>query len=232
MNGLPVGTDGTLADYCDVIRTAGDDRPISIEVLRYDTGEILRGEINGDKPLSVVFSPAEDLADDVTEDQTAGPASYSGYVTITDSTNSLTVDVPAEWDDLDTEPFDLDGEQIPYIAAAPDLDDFFNTYDTSGMEFAVFSPQEDLKATVDIFAPEEGDCSDLGYFDYSDAFYTGVYHAWESCAESGAVYIVLAAVPIGVTPEESFTAVLLVQLTVDADFEALDTLFATFDVLQ
>ena len=24
MNGLPVGTDGTFKDYCDVIRTAGE----------------------------------------------------------------------------------------------------------------------------------------------------------------------------------------------------------------
>jgi serine protease Do len=46
MNGLPVGTDGTFADYCDVIRTAGDN-PIAVEVLRYDTSEVLLVEING-----------------------------------------------------------------------------------------------------------------------------------------------------------------------------------------
>jgi serine protease Do len=231
MNGAPVGTDGTMAGYCDVIRTAGTDRPISIEVLRYDTREILRGEINGDKRLTTVFSPAEDLAGALTGRQLGAPASHSAYITLADATNSIEVDVPADWDDVDSDPFDLDGEQVPHIAAAPNLNDFFDdTYKTSGMEFAVFQPQKDLKATVDRFGPGGGKCADLGYFDYSDAFYTGVYHAWESCGDSGTIYVVLAAVPVGVPAEESYTAVLLVQLTADADFEALDTLFTSFEV--
>ena len=50
MNGIPIGTDGTMADYCDVLRTSGDN-PIQIEVLRFDTSEILTGEINGDEVL-------------------------------------------------------------------------------------------------------------------------------------------------------------------------------------
>ena len=44
LNGLPIGGDGTYSDYCDVLRTSGD-RPISVEVLRYDTSEVLRGEL-------------------------------------------------------------------------------------------------------------------------------------------------------------------------------------------
>ena len=60
LNGLPVGSDGTYSDYCDVIRTAGD-KPITVEVLRYDTSEVLRGELNGDKPLEQAFSFAEEL---------------------------------------------------------------------------------------------------------------------------------------------------------------------------
>ena len=42
--GFPWADDGTYADYCDVLRTSGD-RPITVEVLRYDTSEVLRGEL-------------------------------------------------------------------------------------------------------------------------------------------------------------------------------------------
>ena len=63
MNGLPVGTDGTFKDYCDVIRTAGD-KPIAVDVLRFDTQEVLRGEINGDQPLAPVFSFADQVEAD------------------------------------------------------------------------------------------------------------------------------------------------------------------------
>ena len=68
MNGLPVGTDGTFKDYCDVIRTAGEGAPISVEVLRFDTSEVLKGEINGDQPIELAFSFAEEVADEVGDD--------------------------------------------------------------------------------------------------------------------------------------------------------------------
>jgi serine protease Do len=228
MNGLPVGTDGTFKDYCDVIRTAGDNA-ISVEVLRYDTGELLRGEINGNKPVEPAFSIAGQVQDQVGNDTTGDVTTgYSGYMSITDDTGSLIVEVPNEWTDIDTAPFDLEGEAIPYIGAAPDLQSMFDTYDTSGMEFALFGPVDDLFATVDIFAPEEGDCIDIGYYDYSDPVFTGQYHAWDDCGGVGTVYVSLAAVP----DDGSYTAVMLVQLTNEADFEALDQLFATFDVLE
>src|SRR5690606_18422850 len=62
LNGLPIGADGTMKDYCDVLRTSGD-RPITVEILRFDTQEILRGEINGTIPLEQVVSFAEEIVD-------------------------------------------------------------------------------------------------------------------------------------------------------------------------
>ena len=104
LNGLPIGGDGTYSDYCDVLRTSGD-RPITVEVLRYDTSEVLRGELNGDKPLEQAFSFAEELDDEVAEDpveETPESPEISGYQTLTDDTGVLTVDVPIEWADIDT----------------------------------------------------------------------------------------------------------------------------------
>lgn len=47
LEGLVVGTDGTMADYCSVIRTHDENAPLSITVLRWGTGEILEGQLNG-----------------------------------------------------------------------------------------------------------------------------------------------------------------------------------------
>lgn len=47
MEGLVVGTDGTMADYCSVIRTHDENATLSITVLRWSTGEILEGQLNG-----------------------------------------------------------------------------------------------------------------------------------------------------------------------------------------
>ena len=47
LEGLVVGTDGTMADYCSVIRTHDADATLSMTVLRWSSGEILEGQLNG-----------------------------------------------------------------------------------------------------------------------------------------------------------------------------------------
>ncbi len=100
LNGLPMGTDGTMADYCDVFRTNGADKPMTVEVYRYDTGEILRGEVNGDKPIEVVFSPAAQIQQDTNAQTSNNGTTYSGYYSITDDLNQIIVDVPNEWNQI------------------------------------------------------------------------------------------------------------------------------------
>ena len=75
---------------------------------------MLRGELNGDKPLEQAFSFAEELGDEVAEDpvaETPESPTISGYQSLTDDTGVLTVDVPIEWADVDTAPFTLDCNQ-------------------------------------------------------------------------------------------------------------------------
>ncbi len=62
---FPIATDGTMSDYCDIIRTHSAGDTISIEVLRFITSEYLAGQLNG-PALSVVDSvdvPTEEFAD-------------------------------------------------------------------------------------------------------------------------------------------------------------------------
>ena len=47
LEGLVLGTDGTMADYCSVIRTHDPTATLSVTVLRWSTGEYLEGQING-----------------------------------------------------------------------------------------------------------------------------------------------------------------------------------------
>jgi serine protease Do len=229
LNGLPVGGDGTYSDYCDVLRTAGD-RPITVEVLRFDTSEVLRGELNGDtpKPLEQAFSFADELGDEVAEDPVDAPPEapeISGYQTLTDDTGVLTVDAPIEWADVQTAPFMLDdGTQAPLIVASPSIAEFDANYLTPGLLFTAVGPVPSLDETLALFAP--GECTDAGIQDYSDAAYTGRYQTFTDCAGTSTVYVTVAAVP----PDNSFTAIVVMQLVSDADLAVLDQVFATFIV--
>ena len=230
LNGLPIGTDGTYSDYCDVLRTSGD-KPIDIEVLRFDTSEVLRGEINGDKPLEQAFSFADELEEEVPDepaDPSAENPAISGYTNIVDDTGALSVDVPVEWADVQTAPYTFDdGTTAPLIVASPNIADFNATYNTPGLFFTSVAPQANLDETLAGFAPAPGECTDGGIQDYSDPLYTGRYQIWQDCAGTSTVYVTVAAVPA----DNAFTAILVMQLVSDADLDALDQAFATFTVL-
>jgi S1-C subfamily serine protease len=55
MEGVQLAKDGTLAEYCDILRSHSATDALSVNVLRFDTQEGLQGQINGE-PLSQAFS--------------------------------------------------------------------------------------------------------------------------------------------------------------------------------
>ncbi|HET9665264.1 MAG TPA: trypsin-like peptidase domain-containing protein, partial [Desertimonas sp.] len=211
MNGLPVGTDGTFKDYCDVIRTAGEGAPINVEVLRFDTSEVLKGEINGNQPLEMTFSFAAEVADEVGDESDPAAAAYT-YDSVTDDLGQIYVDVPTAWSERDTAPGSWeDGSQVPYIAAAPDLDAFLNGFDVPGLIFAKL-PMGDVDAALGEYG-FAGSCTDGGITDYSDAVFTGKYQVWQDCGGTANDVVTLAALPAG----GSYMAVMVAQIVTDAD---------------
>ncbi len=221
MNGLPVGTDGTFKAYCDVIRTAGD-KPIAVDVLRFDTQEVLRGEINGDQPLVPVFSFADQVEADTDDSIPAGDA-YTDFVPVFDDSGRLSVEVPVEWFDTDTTAIVTDdGTQIPRIEAAPDLDAFRTEFDTPGVQFAAApSDQFGVDDILDRFAQDEA-CTDGGTFDYDDGKFFGRYQLWTDCGDTDTLFVVL-----GTNDDTGATTFgTIVQVVTEADLAALDHIMA------
>jgi serine protease Do len=228
MNGLPIGTDGTFKDYCDVIRTAGDNA-IAVDVLRYDTSEVLRGEINGSQPIELAFSFADEIEDEVSVDESDSTDAYTDYQSIVDDTGKIVIEVPVEWSDVDPAPItdDPSGE-IPYILASTDREAWINTFDVPGVLFVKLGPTDDIPATLGEYGGGFAEsCTDLGLVDYSDPVFTGQYQVWDACDGTGTAMVVLAAVPA----DNSYSALMMVQIVSEADLDALDRIFQTFNVI-
>lgn len=225
MNGLPVGTDGTFADYCDVIRTAGEGAPIDVEVLRWDTQEILKGEINGGEPIEATFSFAQEVEDEVsTDDSGAAPVEYS-FESVVDETGQLTVDVPVEWGSRDLAPGTLeDGTSVPYIAASTDVTSFLNGWDQPGLLLVALPRTDDIDGSLAQYS-FAADCTDGGISDYTDPVFTGRYQLWLDCG--GTTTDIVTLVANG--GDGVYTVVMLAQILSDADLGALDRAFATFN---
>jgi serine protease Do len=226
MNGLPVGQDGTYEDYCDVIRTAAGSRPIAVEVLRWDTAEVLRGEINGEQELELAFSFAQQIE---AETDVEMAESYSDYVAVTDDTGVLTVEVPAAWTDVSTAPeTDDEGNPFPQIAAATSLSGFYGDWETPGMLFGAL-PAANWTVDELLSTYSFGEhCTDGGTTDYDDGVFAGTYQVWESCGGTDSTYVVLATSPHA---GGSYTYLTAVQVVTSADLDALDHVFATFNTL-
>lgn len=228
IGGLPVAWDGTVGDFCDVIRTQGPDAVIPIEVHRESTGRVLRGQINGE-PLAQAFSFAAELRDVATVEQTA--ATYESFNTITDDGGAIQVEVPTEWSDVLGEPYaDSQERQVTDVRAAPDLDAFLADWATPGMafsassEWAATTTEEDL---LDGLQSRFGDCTYAGRSAYEDPAYTGFFDTFTNCGGIAATYVVLAARP----PAGEFLLLVQAQANEERDLEALDRIMSSFVVL-
>lgn len=215
----------TMADYCDILRTHGPESTIDVEVVRFDTEEVLEGQLNG-RPLEATFSFAKEGEDDVTDTG----ESYSNYVKMQDDTGAIQIEVPAEWDDVDGRALTRAEDGIPFaasIVAAPDLDAYWD-YQVPGIEFSA-QPAVPGKLTVnqvlDIFDYRD-ECEYVGREPYSDSLYTGAYDHYTNCAETESALFVVASFP----EDETFVNTIVIKALTDADLDAADHALATFQV--
>ena len=230
MEGLVLGLDGTMSDYCDILRSRNPEDTLAIEVLRYESQEYLAGQLNGN-PLETQFSFAEELDESVSDQG----GSYSEFVTVTDDYEAIQVSIPTAWNEVSGEPW-YDGDDLigSSIIAAADIDGFFNTYNEPGVFFGVSDDVARLAGYIqllDVYRESFiGDCTLDGRYSYEDSAFLGSYDIFKNCGGStGSTIIVLAARPQ--VNQTSFLATVMVQILTDADLVALDEILRTFDVV-
>ena len=215
LEGLVLAMDGTMADYCDVLRTHLPEDVLSVEVLRFDSGEMLEGKLNDYRLKPIKPTP----------DPGTGSGGERQYFWVEDDSGLLTIEVPEEWSDVDGLPFEENGEIIgPAITASTDLEGigtpgvlfiasrvWARTLGESGL-LAEF----DLK---DVCASVDRD------FTYEDSLHTGTLDIYGDC-EDGLEYYVLAASP------DDLSFIMLVLIGVESgDQDTLDHIFDSFQLL-
>lgn len=230
LEGLVLATDGTMSDYCDILRTRGSDATLAIEVLRYATQEYLSGELNG-RALETKFSFAQQLGEDVSNSN--GQQQAGDYVLVQDNSGSIQVAIPATWTDVDGSPWLYGNETIgASIAAAANLQNF-NRYNEPWIFFGVSNRVAELVGYIQLldsyretFSQE---CKPQGREKYEDSAYEGAYDWYTNCNGAGNTLVVLTARPI--QNKTAFLVTILFNIMSDADLAALDQALATFDVI-
>jgi serine protease Do len=229
LENLVLATDGTMSDYCDILRSNDADAVMAIEVYRPATDEVLEGRLNGD-PLVQVFSFAGEV-EDVVEDPPAndGAAAYSAYTLVTDDTGSISVEVPVEWADTLGVSWEFQGELVgPALGAAPDYAAWQSGWTTPGV-FIAASPVVSLGIEEMLDLSEfSNTCTYVDRVDYDDGLYAGFMDIYEDCGGTTASFLVIAALP----PDAGFITLVQLVIVSDRDWDAADQVVRTFNVVD
>ncbi len=228
MEGLVLATDGTMADYCDILRSHSREDILSIEVLRFDTQEVLEGQLNG-RALEQSFSFAQEISDPEAGETEGTSFTYENYVGIYDDAESVYMEVPAEWSETDGGPWEDEGDILgASLSAASSLEGFNDTYETPGIMLLASNnlTGSEMGELIDFFDFSE-DCTYDGRFDYEDPVFTGVFDQYSDCLGSGNILIILGAEP----EDGSYAVILAGQAVTTADLDALDQILDTFNVV-
>lgn len=179
LNGVTMGQYGQVSGYCDVLRTAGLDATLDVEVYRTPTGETLDGQING-RELEVVSG-----GDDPTPTPNPG-----GFVDVQSDDGRFAVRVPSAWSDLVTAPEDEGAYQF---SATANASGFGGDFSVSGVSMIGYAGSQDVAAGIGVFSAQlDASCTPVDVSqDYADGTFTGVFSSWSDCG--GAETIVISA---------------------------------------
>ena len=226
MENFPVGTDGTMADYCDILRSHTPTDVLDVEVYRASTQEVLDGQLNG-RVLAVVTSFAADLGNDVPTDSAAA-GDYTDYTLITDDSGSVQVSVPTEWSDVDGSAWNRGGDDLgPALTAAPSLDAWRSTWGTPGVFIGASATLGQTPEEVLDDLSFADSCDYVSRDDYEDVLYKGKFDLYENCGPEGSTFIVVAARP----PDDAFVILVEIVIVTERDLAAADEVIGTFQVI-
>jgi Protein of unknown function (DUF2510) len=192
-------------------------------------GGILIGTRGGDDAAGPAPEPqlvllAEDLGVDEIVDP--GGSTYNGFMSVSDDSGTIVVDVPVQWSDVDGLPWVLDdGTALPDVAASSDLGAFSETYNAPGVEVtATDIGVIDVPTAMTEFAPLE--CTNAGSEPYDDSMFEGEIAFFTDCGGTDTVYVLLAA---SYKPEPERIALMRAQILTDADIDAVVRVLETFN---
>jgi len=227
MENISLGRGGTMAEYCDVLKSHTPEDTLALEVIRFSTGEVLTGQLNG-----------RELVTASTFGTDPGPSSTGGtseYIDVTDAYSSIAVEIPVSWADTDGSEW-VDGNDVigATISAAPDLQAYNQTWGAPGMSFKVSDDLANLGGYVqilDLIRPDYlSDCKLDARYDYNDGYYRGKYDWFDNCGgPGGASVMVLSAVPTD--NSQAFVILLQMQMLSQEDQVIATHILETFRVI-
>jgi serine protease Do len=195
LEGEILATDGTMKDYCDILRSRDAADPMSVTVIRWNDLALMEGQLNGrELETTGYFTGAGSSGG--TEGGTSGTTTDTGYYQVTDDTGTIIVEVPTDWQEVDGSSWTYNDVPIGVaITAAPSIQDWIDYYDAPGVFFGAsneFAQYGGYIQFLDFYTGPDGfnyrgNCTyTTGQrYNYDDGVYRGKYDYFYNCGGQG-----------------------------------------------
>ncbi len=229
MEGLVLGTDGTKADYCQILRSHKATDTLSINVLRWQSQEILEGQLNG-RTLAVTGTYGGSTGGGTTQETPT-----SGTETVYDDSGVISMEVPSDWEynggpwestwTIGNSSFDFTAQTL---TASPDVNAYDNGWDMRGIFVATSVDWGSIGGYANLLDGVRSfytDCTAATAENYKDANFEGQALVYTRCGPNHTNALVLALRPI--RNPTAYLVLVELKYASDAELNELDAIFST-----
>ena len=188
MENITVVSDGTMKDYCKIVREHDPQDQLALRVVRPSTEQVLEGRLNGD-PLKATEEAAPTT--EAPAPATSG-GDQGGYATFSDTTGTLSFEAPGAWQYNGNSTSD----GLPALSAAPDLQAWNDTWNSTGVAVLVLSDQSADPTGLLGDASEHCQTKDDPQ-DFENHGYTGKSQQWYQCDGEASFWNAIVQAPGG-----------------------------------
>jgi serine protease Do len=230
MEGLVLATDGTMADYCQILRSHKPTDTLSLTLLRWQSQELLEGQLNGrEMKVTAKFDGSQ---------ASNGTDPNSGIVTVADDSNVITIQAPADWQ-MDgsawQSSWSIGSGSYPFTAqtltVSPDVKAYGDGWDTPGIFIGTSRDWGDIGGYANLLegvADFYKDCRPNGRQNYKDDSFEGIAQLYAKCGTNKTNALVMAVRPV--QNPQSYLVLIEMKYATTEEFDVLGQLLGTAEV--
>jgi serine protease Do len=234
LEGLPLAADGTMGDYCDILRSHEPTDELKIQVLRPSTGEVLEGRLNG-TALAVVQAlgsnaePTLAASPGASPGPSEAPAGYD-FVAVSEADGRMAAELPSAWSDTENGDWTRDDAPVgAFIGASTDYAAWVDGYTVPGIFLGVSTQYADRSVAAELDEQKGAfadDCTYESREDFDAYGYVGQFDIYRSCGGTQNSFFVVVVKPA----DGGYLVLAQVVVLADRDLNATDRAIQTLKV--
>jgi serine protease Do len=226
LEGLVLGTDGTMNDYCQILRSHKSSDTLSLTILRWASQEILEGQLNGrELKVTATFNSGGSNGGN-------NGGSSSDTSIVSDDSQVISMEVPSSWE-YDGSPWSntwsIGNSSYPFVAqtltASSDVKSYNNGWGTAGIFVATSQDWGSIGGYANLMEGVQDfytDCKSGGRQNYSSDNYEGMMQLYTNCGTEKGNAIVLALRPK--TNQSAYLVLVEMKYKTQEELDLLDAM--------